>query len=250
MTGLVADFATRLTFGLALALLVSPWGQIPPKYFRTICLVLLGLALLAAFDLGFAGKRDAWLMASIFACVGAYAGSIAWGLGFVRLGQIALAATAASALFLQFQHTGAETTNAVAQSLVVGARLSSGFFLGTTLAAMLLGHHYLTAPAMSIAPLQRMIQMIAIALLFQAIIATTEAFLPRGEHSPATHALLLSMRWGFGILAPAIGTFLAWRTAQIRSTQSATGILYAVTTLALLGELAGLVLGRTLGVGY
>jgi hypothetical protein len=37
---------------------------------------------------------------------------------------------------------------------------------------------------------------------------------------------------------------MAWQTAKIRSTQSATGILYVVVILTFLGELVGQVLLR------
>ena len=40
-------------------------------------------------------------------------------------------------------------------ALNASGRVASAFLLGATLSAMLLGHHYLTAPAMSIEPLKR-----------------------------------------------------------------------------------------------
>ena len=49
--------------------------------------------------------------------------------------------------------------------------VSSGFLLGTTLTAMLLGHHYLTAPAMSIEPLNRIVTLLAWALLARCVLA-------------------------------------------------------------------------------
>jgi hypothetical protein len=52
------------------------------------------------------------------------------------------------------------------------------------------------------------------------------------------------MRWGMGIAGFGLATFLAWRTVQIRSTQSATGILYIAMTLLLFGELSSLILAR------
>jgi hypothetical protein len=47
-----------------------------------------------------------------------------------------------------------------------------------------------------------------------------------------------------GIVGVGVATYLAWRTVQIRSTQSATGILYIAMTLLLFGELTSLVLAR------
>ena len=51
--------------------------------------------------------------------------------------------------------------------------------------------------------------------------------------------------WACG---PAVATYLTWKTVKIRSTQSATGILYIAMTLVLFGELTAMVLSR--GVGH
>jgi hypothetical protein len=48
---------------------------------------------------------------------------------------------------------------------------------------------------------------------------------------------LLLVRWGLGIVAPVVLGWMAWETARIRSTQSATGILYVVVIVCFLGEL-------------
>ena len=36
----------------------------------------------------------------------------------------------------------------------------------------------------------------------------------------------LAVRWGMGFGGTALATYLTWKTVEIRSTQSATGILY------------------------
>ena len=59
---------------------------------------------------------------------------------------------------------------------------------------------------------------------------------------------LLAFRWGVGLLGSAIATVLAWQTVEIRSTQSATGILYVAFTLILCGELTALILARSVVV--
>jgi hypothetical protein len=50
------------------------------------------------------------------------------------------------------------------------------------------------------------------------------------------------------LLGPLVFGWLAYRTAKIRSTQSATGILYVVVILAFLGELTSLLLLRDTGL--
>jgi hypothetical protein len=49
-----------------------------------------------------------------------------------------------------------------------------------------------------------------------------------------------------GIVGVGLATALTWKTVAIRSTQSATGILYIAMTLLLFGELSSLILARDL----
>ncbi len=50
-----------------------------------------------------------------------------------------------------------------------------------------------------------------------------------------------------GLILPALLTWMAWETARIRSTQSATGILYVVTIIVFLGELLSMLLAEKTG---
>ncbi|RMF61589.1 MAG: hypothetical protein D6743_13310, partial [Calditrichaeota bacterium] len=57
--------------------------------------------------------------------------------------------------------------------------------------------------------------------------------------------------WGrvaFGLVVPLIFGFMVWSAAKIRSTQSATGILYATIVLVLLGETFARVLFLITGI--
>ena len=56
------------------------------------------------------------------------------------------------------------------------------------------------------------------------------------------------MRWGMGFAGPVVAAILAWKTVRIRSTQSATGILYVAMILVLFGELTALVGARMGGL--
>ena len=59
--------------------------------------------------------------------------------------------------------------------------------------------------------------------------------------------LWLGVRWGLGLLAPLALGWMAWETARIRSTQSATGILYVVVIFCFLGELTSQLLQSKTG---
>jgi hypothetical protein len=132
-------------------------------------------------------------------------------------------------------------------SLRLGADAwSSSLLLGTTCAAMLLGHRYLVNAGMPIAPLVRLAAMIGGAATAKAALLTFTAFArawPPPSHGWAIALLLppglfYPLRVGIGVVAPLLLAPLVWRTARMHATQSATGILYAVLVFVLIGELS------------
>jgi heme/copper-type cytochrome/quinol oxidase subunit 2 len=60
--------------------------------------------------------------------------------------------------------------------------------------------------------------------------------------------LWLPVRWLVGLIAPLIFGMMAYSAAKIRSTQSATGILYVAAVCTILGELVGVLLARQTGL--
>lgn len=248
---MLADFAVRLAFGLVALSLIAPWRDVPPAFFRTHCLVVLGLLVLASLDAGRVGVRGPLLATLIAGGVMGYVGAVGWGLGLPRVGQVAgLLVGAASA--------GALVAISRAPSLgdwmlAAGGRVASAFLMGSTLTAMLLGHHYLTAPAMSIAPLERFVRCFGVGLALRGALAAVGLAVLLGGRGPSASAmpadpLFLTVRWGVGLVGPAVAAWMAWQTVRIRSTQSATGILYIAMTLVLFGELTAMVLTRDTGV--
>jgi hypothetical protein len=49
--------------------------------------------------------------------------------------------------------------------------------------------------------------------------------------------LLISIRVGIGLLIPSVFALMAWSCVKLRSTQSATGILFFTSILVIIGEL-------------
>jgi hypothetical protein len=248
---MLADFATRLAMGLAAALLVTSSRVVPLSFFRTQAQVILGLLVLAGLDQARAGGQSWEVWVLVTGAVAAYSSSVAWGLGLPRFGAASTAlvfVVAACWLTMSLPWGGSAiwAFNTV-------SRLSSGLLLGTTLSAMLLGHHYLTAPAMPIDPLMRIIGFLASSLMVRCGLAGFGLCAGRvGSMGwPATDGYadagtLLAARWGMGFLGAAIATYMTWRTAQLRSTQSATGILYITMIFVLFGELSSMILaGRS-----
>ena len=123
--------------------------------------------------------------------------------------------------------------------------------LGSAISAMLMGHSYLIAPAMSMVPLKRLLACLSVALAVRIVLAGFglwwTRFVSTGTLDQET-ILLLSARWLLGLLVPIVLVWMSWETARIRSTQSATGILYVVTVVVFLGELLSLLLVDKTGI--
>jgi len=64
------------------------------------------------------------------------------------------------------------------------------------------------------------------------------------------NALFVAMRLFLGVLAPLGLTWMTWKTVEIRSIQSATGILYAAVVFVLFGEVISAYLSLATGQPY
>jgi hypothetical protein len=123
------------------------------------------------------------------------------------------------------------------------ATLSGAVALGTSLAGLSLGHWYLVAPTMAVGPLIRVNFACLIAVVAQMVLAPVLLLAPTVDPAGleallGEHQLFTAVRVLFGWVAPFGGAIMVWRTARIRSMDSATGILYVVATLVLVGEIA------------
>jgi hypothetical protein len=249
---MLSDFSVRLACGLAAFLIATPWRVVPPAFFRTHCQVILGLLVLSALDLSRAGAPGMLVVLAAGAAGMAYFASVAWGLGLSRVGGplTALIALATVGILV----SASRSPEGLVWALNASGRLASAALMGSTLTAMLLGHHYLTAPAMSIDPLRRFVRAMAWSLGIRAALAAPALWIWLNRASTATSGsvspFFLAVRWGMGFAGPLVATVLTWKTVEIRSTQSATGILYIALTLVLFGELTALILSRGEGIMF
>jgi hypothetical protein len=242
---LLVDFAIRLSFGLILALSLTSWHDVPLRFFRIQNQIILGVLVLGALDQArSSGPTPAfWLV--VAAAVLTYLATISWGLGLPRFGigagLLGLVVTAAWLV------DSSRASDAGLWALNTASRGASGLLLGATLTAMLLGHYYLIAPAMTIEPLKRSLNLIAAGLLARGLFAgigiwaARAGMLASGSGGHVSDATFLAMRWGMGFVGTAVSVYLARRTVAIRSTQSATGILYITSIFVLFGELTAIV---------
>jgi hypothetical protein len=130
--------------------------------------------------------------------------------------------------------------------------LTSAAFLGAAVSAMLMGHMYLIAPGMSLTPLLRLLGVLGICTVLRMAVAGAGLWswtsVPAAASLETDAMLWLPVRWLIGFVGPLGLGWMAWETAKIRSTQSATGILYVVVILCFLGELTGQLLLNKTGV--
>ena len=246
-------FCLRLAAGmLAWLLLLSP-ARINPRFYRTHFLVALALAAVAA-AFGYETAGSGLLVALGGAVVLSLAGFFCWSLEGAPLGRsLIVATTAALAAGLVLTETGGESSAGLGWRLAADA--TSAALLGSATTAMLLGHMYLIAPGMTMAPLMRLLAALLGAIVARLGLAGLGLWLwsSTGGHSLVTlegeTLLWLPVRWGLGFVAPLVLGVMARQTAKIRSTQSATGILYVVVIFCFLGELTGQLLQSTTEIG-
>jgi len=130
--------------------------------------------------------------------------------------------------------------------------LPSILVLGASSISMLLGHWYLVAPKLPISYLKLLtISLIAAILIRSGILAWVLA-----ENWPKLQSLQFFERYGMffiqrfvlGLVLTLILSILTYYCVKIRSTQSATGILYVVLVFCLIGEIIGSYLNLKTGL--
>jgi hypothetical protein len=247
---MLAVFCLRLACGMIACLLLLPPAQVNPRFFRTHFLTALGLTAVAAVFLREQASLALWLaLAGAMACT--FLGSMVWMVEGAPLGRTLIALSVpmlAASLVLAGKGSLAETENFW---LVVADDFAAAAVLGAATTAMLMGHSYLIAPAMSLTPLLRLLGLLGICLVVRMALAGAGLWSWTGQQRNSnleTEMLLwLPVRWALGFVAPLVLGWMAWETAKIRSTQSATGILYVVVILCFLAELTSQLLMEKTG---
>ncbi|QDU93560.1 hypothetical protein [Lignipirellula cremea] len=236
---ILSEFIFRLTFGMATAMAITSGQQVSSGFFRVHLWVLMGLNTLAALAVFSSGEHyaaPAWLLGcTIAAAVVSYLGAVIWLYEQNALGKAAIILVA----ILGLACGGLSRTAAAggfALAMDGGDFLTSGLLLGGVLTAMLLGHWYLNVPGMKLAPLQRLLLLLAVAVLLRAMFCLTGYCLIPTTQTTAWR-LFLTLRWLSGLIGVGVMTAMTWQTLKIPNTQSATGILYAGVILAFIGEL-------------
>ena len=154
------------------------------------------------------------------------------------------------AIVLQAMSASSDRT-ATTEALTIASCVSSAALLGTACTAMILGHWYLVIPSMQVSHLQSIVKLHMASMAVRVVVvgaavwyAIAASFSPQPAFGPSFRQYITSINgiffWQrvlFGLAGPAVLSYLTWETAKIRSTQSATGILYVDFFTVVVGEL-------------
>lgn len=128
-------------------------------------------------------------------------------------------------------------------TVLAGSFLLSSLVLGAGVLGMLLGHSYLTRPALSLVPLKRLSSLFLRLVVAEAILSLFNLFaIPHNDRFWG--ALLLSnfeglylwIRLLIGIAGPVLLAWMVIQTVAERATMSATGLLYIAMVMVMVGE--------------
>ena len=251
---MIAQFALRLMFGMSLMWCLMPRREVTSGFFRIQMLVVLGLSVLAALTSGQLSAVETALITSstgMWICVGtalvAYVGSVLWMLDRRGGGNqcvFLIAAASAVVLIARTSSGELETSAAILQPV---SEVASAAILGSAMVGMLLGHWYLTAPTMSIAPLSTLNWIFGASAALR-LICSLAGILVAWEATVGSpqwgtvHSVWLVLRWIGGIIGPLVLAVMVWRILKYRNTQSATGVLFVGVILTFIGEMTATLL--------
>jgi hypothetical protein len=246
---ILVQFVYRLGLGLALGMAVTSSREVDSGYYRAHSWVLLGLAVLAsAVTASSDALGSVWV--PVAAALVSYLSGVLWLYGKAKVGQMALVTVTLLNLLGAWQAYGPDWAQVdTSRAAALADISSSGLLLGVTMAAMLLGHWYLNNPGMQLAPLRRLVLLIAVAVVVRALVngAGLAMWLQTGTSPGAVDLAFLGLRWLAGLIGTAGAMVMVWYTLKVPNTQSATGILYVAVITTFLGELSGQLLSATSG---
>ena len=160
---------------------------------------------------------------------------------------IVATSVAAGVVALLAQSIAVTPSNIALQFFTVLSFFSSAFLLGGACTAMILGHWYLVIPSMQVSHLQSIVKVHMASMVVRVVVVGAVVTLALLSWEPglgpsfsryifSIAGIFFWQRILFGLAGPAVLSYLTWETAKIRSTQSATGILYVDFFTVVVGE--------------
>lgn len=239
--------------GLLALLLVELRNEVPRGFSLFTGLMLWGSAALAAWLRAAFPAPQSWLyppdpfwmgvesflLNAFLVSFGLYLAAVAFKGGALRLWLGRASGLAGVGVLV-----AAALVQSGPQLFGLGATLSvlvGAVALGTAIDGLILGHWYLVTPRMPSLPLLRMTRVLLAALVVQVLllIPVLVALVQGGTPELlGDFGLFFWLRLLFGVLFPLLVGVLVWKTASVRSMQSATGLLYVLASLVFGGEIA------------
>ncbi len=256
---MVPIFALRLIFGMSLTWCVMARKEVTSGFFRIQMLVTMGLAVLATLSLSHLnrgagpGVAPGMYALTITLAVASFLGSVMWTLerraAGVRYAMGLLAGSAIGLFYItQCRATPGNETN-VPWWLNLLSEYAAGGLIGCAISTMLMGHWYLTATGMPLAPLKQLNQLLLAAVLLRIILVGV-VLLGYAPASLATAHWVWMILRAAGLIGPVILVLMVFRILRYRNTQSATGVLYAIDILIFLGEATAALLAGDLHLPF
>lgn len=239
---LLGLMAAALAVGLIWCLTCVAPAEVNHGYFRSSLLVVLGLSAFAV--LAGWSETPRWISYCRIAIAGlSYVAFFCWSIERTEAGRWLLRFASALGLAAIFS-TSTSPQDLGSVLIAWGSTISGAAVLGFTMGAMLLGHYYLTAPWMSLKPINRLLAAIFAITVVRAGFLGQEALDMRSQPNPLSGlewGIYVALRWGAGVIGILGMATMSVRTLRLNATQAATGILYVVVIFAMVGETTGVV---------
>jgi protein NrfD len=244
-------FLSHLGLGIVFTL-VFVSREAGVKFFRfNAGLAAILLAIACAFrpagDSGAVARGAFAALVAAEAAVILYWATVGRALAAIRPAIVAVACAAGGVALVGQALALSASGGITAQAMTMASFLSSSALLGGTCTAMILGHWYLVLPSLPVDHLQSIVKVHIASMVVRVAVVSAAIFVALATWQPGLgpsfHRYIFSVdgvffwqRVLFGLFGPGVLSYLTWETAKIRSTQSATGILYVDFFTVVVGE--------------
>jgi hypothetical protein len=224
--------------GLFVTSVLTMANTLPGSFLRFCAASAAGAATLGGLvDQG----PSRWIWIGFAVASGIWYALLRGGRGRGKSTAVLIAITSVAALVVSAKIASGDDSN-----LAIAGAVSSSLLLGAVTVTMLLGHWYLVDTSLSIAPLRDGALWFSIAVFLRwGVVLLVLGYggweVLRVNRAAdlifSTNGLFFLFRSLMGLVAPLLLAGLIWQTVKMRSTQSATGLLYVALVLVLFGEL-------------
>lgn len=231
-------FLLEAAFGISLLLLFFPPAVLGKGFFALhgVLAVALAIGALLASPPGYPFATGA---ASVV-ILGIYTVLAQAGASFKARPLLALGAGLCAAVLVP---VALKAPRPEGSAWIVAGAVLGGLFLASAVLAMNLGHWYLISRSLPFRLLSRGAALFGMLAGARTLLLATAAAVPSNRAalepllSPEREGLFFLFRVLWGVVGPLALAWFIWKTAEMRSNQAATGLLYVAVVFVLIGEL-------------